>query len=164
MLHDFERSLSSDIQMKTVFDQSNNVQDRVSRFFGNLMQGIFLVGLVVFTAVSFRASMIVMLAFIPIILMQDVTGDFIRSMPLTVVYTLSASLLISLTLTPYLAAKFLKVDRDSKVRPFRHIWDAFIQNHYRHILDWVLRKPGMTLAVVIGLFDTVPCCGCKFFP
>ncbi|MEE9116962.1 MAG: efflux RND transporter permease subunit, partial [Calditrichia bacterium] len=47
------------------------------------------------------------LAFIPIMMMQNITGDFIRSMPVTVVYTLSASLLISLILTPYLSSKFL---------------------------------------------------------
>jgi len=47
------------------------------------------------------------LAFLPIVLVQSGSGDFIRSMPLTVIYALLASLLVSLTLTPLLAAKWM---------------------------------------------------------
>ena len=59
------------------------------------------------------------LAFIPIMMMQNITGDFIRSMPVTVVYTLGASLMISLILTPFLSTKFLRitdVQKESKLR------------------------------------------------
>ena len=50
------------------------------------------------------------LAFVPMMLMADVTGDFIRSMPITVSFTLVASLWISLTVTPYLSKKFYNDD------------------------------------------------------
>jgi multidrug efflux pump subunit AcrB len=48
------------------------------------------------------------LAFLPIALVQSGSGDFIRSMPLTVIFTLAASLVVTLTLTPLLAAKWLR--------------------------------------------------------
>lgn len=248
IIHSFKTQLPDEIEMKTVFDQSNSVEERVSGFFGNLIQGIILVGLVIFTAVSFRASIIVMLAipvsiligiggvalsgygleqmsiaglvialgllvdnaivvtensarfmrmgvnrkeagirgtsqvgwavvsatattvlaFIPIILMKDVTGDFIRSMPLTVVYTLTASLVISLTLTPYLSTHFLKVDHHSKVRPFRRLLDGIIQTRYRSILDLVLKKPVVTICITLFVFLSslalFPVVGVSFFP
>ena len=48
------------------------------------------------------------LAFLPIALMQDASGDFIRSMPVSVMYILTASLLIALTVSPLAASRVLK--------------------------------------------------------
>ena len=47
------------------------------------------------------------LAFLPIVLVQSGSGDFIRSLPVTVILALVASLLVSLTLTPLLASRWL---------------------------------------------------------
>ena len=100
--------------------------------------------------------------------MRDVTGDFIRSMPLTVVYTLSASLLISLTLTPYLSAKFLKVEQESHGRPFQHLMEKFVDTRYVRLLDGALNHPvrtlifaGLLFVASLGLFPLV---GVSFFP
>lgn len=54
------------------------------------------------------------LAFLPIVLVQSNSGDFIRSMPLTVIYALLASLLVSLTLTPLLAARWMRPEEKDK--------------------------------------------------
>jgi multidrug efflux pump subunit AcrB len=54
------------------------------------------------------------LAFLPIVLVQSGSGDFIRSMPLTVIYALGASLVVTLTLTPLLAAKTLGAEKTDK--------------------------------------------------
>lgn len=244
----FRETLPPDIQMEFVFDQSKSVANRVQGFFRNLLQGILLVGIVIFAAVSSRASGIVMLAipisiligigfvdlngygleqmsiaglvialgllvdnaivvtentarfmrlgykrdeaavagtsqvgwavvsatattllaFIPIILMRDVTGDFIRSMPVTVVYTLAASLLISLTLTPYLASRFLKVDDNTRERPVRRLMHRFIETYYRRWLGFALDFPKRILAVAAGVFilslGLFPLVGVSFFP
>ncbi len=47
-------------------------------------------------------------AFLPMLFIKSTTGDFIRTLPLIVIYTLIASMLISLTLTPYLLGLFLR--------------------------------------------------------
>lgn len=50
------------------------------------------------------ATMIV--AFVPIIMLPGGPGEFIRSLPVAVVFTLLASLLVSFTLTPFIASRF----------------------------------------------------------
>ncbi|NBC16527.1 MAG: AcrB/AcrD/AcrF family protein, partial [Bacteroidetes bacterium] len=56
------------------------------------------------------------LAFLPIVLVQSGSGDFIRSLPVTVILALVASLLVSLTLTPLLASRWLGGRRRVGVR------------------------------------------------
>mgnify|MGYP000444040016 CR=1 FL=1 len=64
-------------------------------------------------------------------MMRGVTGDFIRSMPATVVYTLSASLFLSLTLTPYLASRFIRVTAGSGYSRLRGLLQHFIEKFNR---------------------------------
>ena len=108
------------------------------------------------------------LAFIPIMMMQNITGDFIRSMPVTVVYTLSASLLISLVLTPYLSAKYLNIADLHKERKVRAFLNHEIENRYRNTLDYALQNPktmiAITLFVFIASLSLFPLVGVSFFP
>jgi multidrug efflux pump subunit AcrB len=53
------------------------------------------------------STLTTVLAFVPIVFIKDSTGDFIRSMPVTVIYTMLASLAIVLTLLPLLASRIL---------------------------------------------------------
>ena len=110
------------------------------------------------------------LAFVPIILMNNITGDFIRSMPATVVYTLSASLLISLSITPYLSSIFLRSEKGKKIKISRakSLLNKFIETHYRNILDYALRHTKLIVtsfiaAFVFSLF-LFPFVGVSFFP
>jgi len=114
------------------------------------------------------ATATTVLAFVPMIMMQDITGDFIRSMPVTVVYTLSASLLIALTLTPYLSSKFLKESRDNNRTRVQKILDRFIATHYRKRLDFALSHSkiviGAVTLVFLGSLALFPIVGVSFFP
>ncbi len=107
------------------------------------------------------------LAFVPMMLMKNITGDFIRSMPLTVVYTLTASLFISLTLTPYLSSKFIKIKTITK-NPIRRFLDQFIETKYRSSLDFSLNHPKfvivIALTVFVGSLSLFPLIGVSFFP
>lgn len=107
------------------------------------------------------------LAFVPMMLMKNITGDFIRSMPLTVVYTLIASLFISLTLTPYLSSKFIKIKSAGK-NPVRKFLDRFIETKYRSSLDFSLSHPKLVvviaLTVFLGSLSLFPLIGVSFFP
>ncbi|MBN1351215.1 efflux RND transporter permease subunit [candidate division KSB1 bacterium] len=245
---EFETQMPASMVLKTAFDQSVSVSDRISRFFSNLLQGIILVGLVIFLSLSFRASIIVMLAipfsiligigfvdlsgygiqqmsiaglvialgilvdnaivvtenvsrflqkglshqqaaiegtnqiswaiisatattvlaFIPIMMMRDVTGDFIRSMPVTVVYTLTASLLIALSVTPYLASRFLKTEHAGNSKKVQHLIRYIIENPYRQTLDYVLSHRKIVIIVTIIVFlvslGLFPLIGISFFP
>ena len=245
-IKEFKKSLPASHKLYTSFDQSESVHHRLTNFFSNLLQGLVLVGIVIFLSVNIRASIIVMLAipfsiligigfvdlsgiglqqmtisglvialgllvdnaivvienitrfmkqgytrkeaaiqatsqigwavvsatattvlaFVPMMMMQDVTGDFIRSMPLTVVFTLLASLLISLTLTPYLSSKFLKVD--AKESRFRKMLDRIVSVQYKYILNKAISHPGKTILLTLLLFFSsfalLPLVGVSYFP
>ncbi|NOY60699.1 MAG: efflux RND transporter permease subunit [Calditrichaeota bacterium] len=107
------------------------------------------------------------LAFVPMMLMKNITGDFIRSMPLTVVYTLTASLFISLTLTPYLSSKFIRIKTTTK-NPIRNFLDHFIETKYRSSLDFALIHPKLVVAIALVVFTAslslFPLIGVSFFP
>ena len=118
------------------------------------------------------ATVTTMLAFIPIIAMPDKAGRFIQSMPVTVIYTLFASLGIALLLTPYLSSVFLKrfKGKKEKKREFnlKTLLKYLITGPYRKTLDFALRKSGLVMLLSLGLL----CCslvlflsvGVSFFP
>jgi len=247
-LNDFVKGIPAHIQLQTVFDQSESVAYRLNGFFMNLLQGILLVGLVMFLAMNARAAFIVMLAipvsiligigfvdlsgygiqqmtiaglvivlgilvdnaivvienisryvrkgfslweaaitgtneiawpivsatvttvlsFVPLMMIGDVTGDFIRSMPVTVIYSLSASLLVALTLTPFLATRLLKKDEPTRLRMIPKFINQVIEGPYRRTLEFALTHRRLILLITIfvflgslGLFRWV---GVSFFP
>ena len=117
------------------------------------------------------ATATTMLAFIPIISMPDKSGRFIQSMPLTVIFTLFASLMIALLLTPYLSSVFLRKHvKDHRKREYnlKFFLRFLIEGPYRRTLDLALRNRGavlfVSLLLVLGsaaLFREV---GVSFFP
>lgn len=52
---------------------------------------------------SFAGTITTMLAFAPMLFISGILGDFIRVLPLTIIIALAVSLLVSLTLVPFLA-------------------------------------------------------------
>ena len=234
--HAFEQELPDGVALHAVFDQSISVETRVNGFFSNLFQGILLVGLVIFLALGFRASTIVVIAiplslliafgwvdfsgygiqqmsivglvvalgllvdnaivvtenvarfkaggmsgidaaiagtkevgwpvvaatvttilsFLPIVLIQNDTGDYIRSMPVTVIFALIASLLISLTLTPFMASRLLKSGKGKSSWLSTGILQSglksLIRKFYRPTLRVALDKPILVLALAFATF------------
>jgi len=92
------------------------------------------------------------LAFLPIILMSNISGDFIRSMPITVIFTLLASLFCAMTLVPYLASKWFKPESARKRGVVQKALYSFIETRYRIIITTVLRRPWATLGIALLLF------------
>jgi len=114
------------------------------------------------------ATVTTVLAFLPIVLNRSVSGTFIRSMPLTVIFALSASLFISLTLTPFLSSKFLKIRKPGEHGLFRRILQSFIEGRYRGLLGAALRHPKITLVIATVIFlislALFPLLGFSLFP
>ena len=107
-------------------------------------------------------------AFLPIVMMRDVSGEFIRSMPLTVIYTLTASLFIALTFTPFLSSKILRTTAKRKQGKIMAGFDWFISHRYRKWLEYALKKPGLVVtAAVLVFFASLamfPFIGVSLFP
>ncbi len=108
------------------------------------------------------------LAFVPMMMMQNITGEFIRSMPLTVVYTLAASLLVSLTITPYLSSKWIKMKEGNGKSRFQKFLTGFIETNYRKRLNHALEHPKSVIAAASAVFICslflFPLVGVSFFP
>jgi multidrug efflux pump subunit AcrB len=229
----FKSSINDDVKLITVFDQSHYVDQRINGFINNLMQGIFLVGLIIFISLGVRSAIIVILAipfsfliglafvdysgfglqqisiaglvvalgllvdnsivmveninrfmgmgyskreaaingarqiawpivsatvttvlaFIPIIMMGNEAGDFIKSLPVTIIFTLTFSLLIALTLTPLAASRLLKLyDNGQNRTGIRKLMTGIIEGPYRKSLDFALKNKLLTLLIAFGLF------------
>jgi len=116
------------------------------------------------------ATATTMLAFIPIITMPDKAGKFIQSMPVTVIYTLLASLILALTLVPYLSSVFLKPykQKQQNSKPKRSWLKNFIEGPYRRTLDFSLRKSWfiilLSVLALAGAGILFKYVGVSFFP
>lgn len=229
----FKTSHKNEIKLVTVFDQSVYVDQRINGFIKNLLQGIFLVGLVILLALGVKSSIIVILAipfsfliglsfvdylgfglqqisiaglvvalgllvdnsivmieninrflglgyskkeaavmgakqiawpivsatattilaFIPIIMMKNQAGDFIKSLPVTIISTLTFSLLIALALTPLASSRILKVpENGNKKAGFKKLLTAIIDGPYRKSLNFALKNRLLTLLIAFGIF------------
>jgi multidrug efflux pump len=122
-----------------------------------------------FTVLSMSTSLIAV--FIPILLMGGIVGKLFREFAVTLSVAIAVSLLVSLTTTPMLCARFLKSRDESRHgRIYRATESGFNWLHaeYANGLRWVLRHQVLILCVLIGtvllngyLFYKVPK---DFFP
>jgi hydrophobe/amphiphile efflux-1 (HAE1) family protein len=100
-----------------------------------------------FTVLSISFSLIAV--FIPLLLMGGIIGRLFREFALTVTASIAVSALVSLTLAPMLASRFMRPDNHAPGRIYRVIegvFDAMLA-FYRRTLDVALRHQGITLAV-----------------
>ncbi|MBE9518707.1 MAG: efflux RND transporter permease subunit [Bacteroidetes bacterium] len=250
VIETFREELPSNMHLEVVYNQPQTVRKRINGFMNNLLQGIVLVGLVIFLSLGFRSSMMVViaiplsltiglgfvdmagfglqqisigglvvvlgllvdnsivmveninryirmghsrreasilaaseigwpvvtatlttvLAFVPIAAMPDKTGEFIKSLPVTIALTLTVSLFIALSFTPMLTSKLLKEKKlvDQKPRGISGMLGWIIEHPFRRILAGALKRPGMSMLVVslflvlsLAMFRYV---GISFFP
>ena len=107
-------------------------------------------------------------AFLPVMMLPGTAGKFIRSMPTAVVLTILASLLVSLTMIPFLASLFLKEEEDEHGNVFLRALNRGIDLTYGRWLHRALAYPWRTLAVAVVLFAgavaLVPSIGFSLFP
>jgi multidrug efflux pump subunit AcrB len=106
-------------------------------------------------------------AFVPLLALPGAAGSFIRSMPVAVVFTILASLIVSLTVVPFLASRFLKAEGAHGNLFFRWL-ERGIQASYRPVLHRAIARPALTLGVAALLFAgslaLVPAIGFSLFP
>jgi hydrophobe/amphiphile efflux-1 (HAE1) family protein len=104
-----------------------------------------------FTVVSMSTSLIAV--FIPILLMGGIVGRLFREFAVTLTAAILMSLVVSLTTTPMLSAKFLIAHNKRKHGWFYLTGEkglAWLAAEYERGLRWVLRKQALVLGLVIG--------------
>lgn len=92
------------------------------------------------------------LAFLPLVFLPEAAGDFIRSLPMAVIFTVLASLFVSLTIVPFLASRILKTHVSSEGNIFLRALKKLIHGTYTRLLHWCLRHPWATLGFTLVLF------------
>ncbi len=95
------------------------------------------------------------LAFLPLVFLPEASGDFIRSMPLAVVLTVLASMLVSLTIVPFLSSRLLATHHHPEGNLFLRGLKWLISVTYARLLHVALAWPRTTLAVAGLLFAGV---------
>ncbi len=107
-------------------------------------------------------------AFVPILMLPGAPGKFIRGMPLAVVFTILASLLVSLTIIPFLTSIFLREEHDERGNIFLRTLNRAIDLTYSRVLHRALARPVFTLVAAGVLFVVslllVPVVGFSLFP
>ncbi|MFZ1132791.1 MAG: multidrug efflux RND transporter permease subunit [Terriglobales bacterium] len=103
-----------------------------------------------FTVLSMSLSLVAV--FIPILLMGGLVGRIFREFAVVLSVAIGVSLLISLTMTPMMCAKFLRTAAEKHGHVYRASEWAFdrLLGSYRRSLDWVLRHQPLTFAVTIA--------------
>ncbi|PYU26778.1 MAG: multidrug transporter subunit MdtC [Acidobacteria bacterium] len=104
-----------------------------------------------FTVFSMSTSLIAV--FIPILLMGGILGRIFREFAVTLSVAVAFSMIISLTTTPTMCAKFLKPEKDQKHgwfgrasdRAFKRLYDGYASS-----LRWVLRRQPLVLGITLG--------------
>lgn len=231
VLEAFKSELPESMELEVIYNQPVTVRNRINGFVSNLLQGIFLVGLVIFLSLGFRSSTVVVmaiplsliiglgfvelsgfglqqisiaglvvvlgmlvdnsivmveninrfiqmgykrkeasvlaaseigwpvisatlttiLAFVPLAAMPDMAGAFIKSLPVTIMITLTVSLLIALTFTPMITSRLLKdkVAEPGHKRGVPRLFKWMIEHPFRNSLTLALKRPFITLALAL---------------
>ncbi len=246
----FREELPEGMALEIIYNQPTTVSKRINGFLNNLLQGILLVGLVIFLSLGFRSSIVVViaiplsltiglgfvdmsgfglqqisigglvvalgmlvdnsivmvenidrfikkghprkeasilaaseigwpvitatlttiLAFIPLAAMPYQTGAFIKSLPVTIMITLTISLLIALTFTPVVTSKLFREHKSEpeKLRGVRSLLNWIIEKPFRNSLRRALKRPVLILllavAFLIGSMLMFRQVGISFFP
>ncbi len=107
-------------------------------------------------------------AFLPLLFLPGAPGLFIRSMPVAVVFTILASLVVSLTIIPFLASLLLQETHQAEGNVFMRGLMRLVDGSYRRVLHTALSRPRLTLAVAAALFlgslALIPAVGFSLFP
>ncbi len=93
-------------------------------------------------------------AFIPIAMLPDAAGEYIKSLPVTVVATLTVSLVLALTVTPLFLSKIMKKDyaKEFKENRLQRSMDKVITGPYKRILAYCLGHKRSILLFTILVF------------
>jgi HAE1 family hydrophobic/amphiphilic exporter-1 len=93
-----------------------------------------------------------MAVFAPVAFMGGIIGRFFYSFGITVVCTIALSLVLSLSLTPFLCSRLLQKDHPGRVAlAIEHFLEG-VERGYRALLETAVRLRWVTLGAAFGLF------------
>ena len=113
-------------------------------------------------------TVVLLLAFLPLAFLPEGSGKFIRSLPVAVFGTIAGSLLVSLTIVPFLASRLLPRTSGPHGNRVLQLIQTGIHRGYKPILHWALQSPALALAAAgvlcLAAFALIPLIGTSLFP
>jgi multidrug efflux pump subunit AcrB len=107
------------------------------------------------------------IAFLPLVFLPESSGDFVRSLPMSVIMSVLASLLVSLTIIPFLSTWFLKNKEEGHTNKIYDLFQKGIHLSYAPLLEKALKKPVATLVlagvIFFGSLSLFPVIGFSLF-
>jgi multidrug efflux pump subunit AcrB len=109
------------------------------------------------------------IAFLPLVFLPEASGEFIRSLPMAVIFCIVASLVVSLTVVPFLSSRILKSHQGNpEGNLFMRVLKKLISGSYSRLLDWAIQRPKTTLLIALVIFVAslrlFPIVGFSLFP
>ena len=114
------------------------------------------------------STFVLVFAFVPLLFLPGGAGSYTRSFFVAIIATVIASLVISLSLIPFLASRLLRRDEDPEGNAALRWVNDKIHRFYRPFLHLSLDAPARTVGVAMVLclsaFALVPVLGFSLFP
>jgi len=111
---------------------------------------------------------VLIFAFLPLTALPEGAGKFTRGLPIAVIATVTASLLVSLTIIPFLASRILPKQEKEEGNRFLQWVQLGIHRFYAPVLHWALERPKTAfwgaMALCLAAFGLVPVVGTSLFP
>jgi multidrug efflux pump subunit AcrB len=111
---------------------------------------------------------VIVFSFLPLTALPGGAGMFIRGLPIAVISTVTASLLVSLTIIPFLASRLLPKEESAHGNRFLQAVDGGIHRFYAPILHRALERPKTyfwsAMALCVAVLGLVPVLGTSLFP
>lgn len=90
--------------------------------------------------------------FSPIAFLSGIVGKLFNAFGITIILTISLSLLLSLTLTPYLNSRLLKITKLGKIGAYCDQKLTLLEDYYRKLLTTAVHKRLLTMTIAISVF------------
>jgi multidrug efflux pump subunit AcrB len=111
---------------------------------------------------------VLLFAFLPLTFIPEGSGDFVRGLPVAVLVTIGSSLIVSLTIIPFVASRLLKSNAHPDGNRVMRTMNGGIQRFYQPLLHWGLAHPRKTvwgsMLICLAALGSLPLLGSSLFP
>jgi multidrug efflux pump subunit AcrB len=100
-------------------------------------------------------TILLIFAFLPVANLPEAAGKFIRSLPMAVSVTVFASMIVALTIVPFLSSVLLKNHENPDGNFILRGMKKVISATYGKLMTWCLKHPKTTLTLSVAVFAGV---------
>jgi multidrug efflux pump subunit AcrB len=158
------------VALGLLVDDSIVVVENIERWLreGHSKQDAILKGTKQIGAAVVGCTATLVIAFLPLAFLPDAAGEFMRSLPMAVITSVLASMVVALTLVPFIGSNILKTHTHAEGNFFLRKLQGFLTYSYKGIMPVALKWPKVTIGISVALsvmaFLLFPLAGFKLFP